>query len=339
MRQALRPLKKLYGETPAENFGPLAIAAMQEHMIKLGWCRTNINKQIVRIRMCFKWGVSKQLIPSSVYEALRTVPALRAGRTEARESQPVKPVAESHAAAIFSFLSPQVQAMVELQALTGMRPGEVCGMRGCEITTPKDKTWHYSPAQHKTAHHGHTRIIDLGPRAREIVARFLKPDLQAHLFSPAEAEATRREKLHAQRTTPQFEGNTPGQIHRRFNGRYTVTNYRKAIQRACDRAFPPPKDLARQRVQANGRKKKATRLESDAEWRKRLGDRWAEVVTWRDKQQFHPHQLRHTAATRWRKEFGADAALVLLGDKTTRMIDVYAEKDREAATRIMEKIG
>jgi hypothetical protein len=30
--------------------------------------------------------------------------------------------------------------MVELQSLTGMRPGEVCIMRGCDITTPKDNT-------------------------------------------------------------------------------------------------------------------------------------------------------------------------------------------------------
>jgi hypothetical protein len=117
MRQALRPLRRLYGETSATKFGPLALKALQQHMIKLGWARTFINRQVNRIRMCFKWGVSQELIPSSVYEALRTVSALAAGRSDARESAPVKPVAAEHAAAIFSFLSPQVQAMVELQAL------------------------------------------------------------------------------------------------------------------------------------------------------------------------------------------------------------------------------
>lgn len=129
--------------------------------------------------MCFTWGVSKEMIPSSVYEALRTVPALSAGRSDAAESAPVKPVAEEHAAAIFSFLSPQIQAMVELQALTGMRPGEVCMMRGCDVTTSEDKTWCFKPSTHKTAHHGHDRVIDLGPQAREPTSVSSPPRAQA----------------------------------------------------------------------------------------------------------------------------------------------------------------
>lgn len=59
----------------------------------------------------------------------------------------------------------------------------------------------------------------------------------------------------------------------------------------------------------------------------------AEVPRW------HPHQLRHTAATSWRREHGPEAALTLLGDKTTRMIDVYAEKDHQTAMRIAAENG
>ena len=244
MRQALRPLRRFYGETPAKKFGPLAMAALQQKMIELGWCRTFINRQINRVRMCFKWGVSKEMIPSSVYEALRTVTALSAGRSDATESEPVKPVAEEHAEAIFAFPSPQIQAMVALQALTGMRPGEVCIMRGCDVTTPKDKTWQFRPGMHKTAHHGHDRVIDLGPQAREIVARFLRPDLQEYLFSPVDAEQARREARAAKRATPLTCGNVAGSNRkggRALGARYTVAAYRRAIQRACERAFPPPK--------------------------------------------------------------------------------------------------
>jgi hypothetical protein len=46
--QAFRPLKKLYGTTPAAEFGPKALRAVQQEMIGLGWCRGNINKQINR---------------------------------------------------------------------------------------------------------------------------------------------------------------------------------------------------------------------------------------------------------------------------------------------------
>lgn len=51
------------------------------------------------------------------------------------------------------------------------------------------------------------------------------------------------------------------------------------------------------------------------------------------------HQLRHLAATNARKEFGAEDALLVLGDKSTRLVDVYAEKDHERAQEVIAKIG
>jgi integrase len=285
------------------------------------------------------------MINASVYEALRAVAGLGEGKTPARETAPVKPVNDNHAEAIFDHLSPQVQAMIELQTLTGMRPGEMCVMRGVDIDTT-GKTWRYRPGKHKTAHHGHERVVDLGPQAREIVAKFLKPDLRAFIFSPADAAEARRQLRHEQRRTPTNCGNAPAvesedvERDREPGDHYTPTSYRRAIARACAEAFPPPKRLQRQRVAANGRKKKATRWETRAEWRKRLGsEAWAELIVWEKKNRFHPHQLRHTAATRWRAEFGAEATLVLLGDRTTRMVDIYGEKDRATSAKIMEKIG
>jgi integrase len=337
-------LRRLYGEKPAADFGPLALKSLRDEMIRLTWCRNVINRQILRIKHVFKWAVGNEMLDAKAYEALRAVEGLRAGKSEARETAKVVPVAESHAQAIFDHLPPQVRALVELQLLTGARPTELCVMRGCDIETG-GKVWRYRPASHKTAHHGHERIIDLGPRAQQIVQKFLKPDTQAHLFCPADAVEAQRQKRQQQRKTPENCDNVAGSNRklrrRRAPGQhYDATSYRRCIARACADAFPPPAHLARARVRANGRKKKATRWETRPEWRKRLGsEAWAELQAWERKYRFHPHQLRHTAATRWRKEFGADAALVLLGDKTTRMIDVYAEKDRETATKIMEKIG
>ena len=51
------------------------------------------------------------------------------------------------------------------------------------------------------------------------------------------------------------------------------------------------------------------------------------------------HQLRHLAATNARKEFGAEAALLVLGDKSTSMADLYAEKDHARAQEVIAKIG
>jgi integrase len=73
--------------------------------------------------------------------------------------------------------------MVQLQALTGMRPDEVCSMRKGDIDTT-GKLWTYKPARHKTAHHGIDRTIYLGPKAQAVVAPFLGPNLSEYLFSP-----------------------------------------------------------------------------------------------------------------------------------------------------------
>ena len=71
--------------------------------------------------------------------------------------------------------------MIELQLLTGMRPGEVTIMRGCDIDMT-GTVWTYRPERHKTQRFGHARVIDFGPRAQEVVKPFLGADVWAYLF-------------------------------------------------------------------------------------------------------------------------------------------------------------
>jgi integrase len=123
------------------------------------------------------------------------------GRTEAPEGEPVRPVPEEHVAAVLPHLFRQVKAMVELQTLTGMRPGEVCVMRTCDVDR-SGRLWTYKPGSHKTAYRSHERTVYIGPKAQRVLEPFLKPELQAHVFSPAEAEVERRAKLIVGRTTP-----------------------------------------------------------------------------------------------------------------------------------------
>src|SRR5262249_54986833 len=91
-KDSLRPLRELYGHTLARDFGPLALKAVRQKMIDSGLSRGVINQRVGKIKRCFKWGVSEQLVSSSVYEALRTVAGLQAGRSAARECPPVEPV-------------------------------------------------------------------------------------------------------------------------------------------------------------------------------------------------------------------------------------------------------
>jgi hypothetical protein len=123
-RYSLRPLKELYGGLPVNEFRPLKLEAVRQRMLDAGWCRTVINRRVWRIVRMFKWGVSKELVTESVYNALATVGSLAKGRTDAKESAPVKPVPEAHVMAILPQVLPPVAAMLELQLVTGMRPGE-----------------------------------------------------------------------------------------------------------------------------------------------------------------------------------------------------------------------
>jgi integrase len=185
-RLALRPLKELYGRTRAADFGPLALKSVRDRMLGLGWCRTVVNRNVLRVRQMFRWAVGNELVPSSVYEALKAVPGLRRGYSTARESDPVRPVPDEYVDALKPHVSKQVWAIIELQRLTGMRSGEVLIMRGCDLDMTGE-LWLYTPSSHKTEHHGHSRVIELGPKAQKIVEPFLKQNLQAFLFSPADA--------------------------------------------------------------------------------------------------------------------------------------------------------
>jgi integrase len=154
LRYALRPLRELYGMTPAREFGPAALKAVRQAMIESGLCRNEVNRRIRRIVRVFKWGVEYELVTSEVHQGLKAVAGLRAGRSEAREREPVRPVEDDRVEAIRPHVSRQVWAMIELQWLTGMRPGEVGLMRTAELDT-SGAIWSYTPSSHKTEHHGH----------------------------------------------------------------------------------------------------------------------------------------------------------------------------------------
>ena len=332
IKLALGFVRRLYGSTPAAQFGPLALKAVRQAMVDAGWSRNYVNAQVSRIRRMFAWGVENEMVPGSVHLALRAVAGLRKGKCAARESEGVRAVPEAHVYAIKDHVNDRVWAMIELQMITGMRPGEVCIMRTGDIDTT-GKLWVYTPHRHKTEHHGHVREIYLGPRAQAIVAPFLKTDLQAFIFSPSEAEAARREKLHAERKTPLSCGNRPGSNRVRSPGRrpgdsYDVPTYRRAIERACDKAWPPPAPLC----QAED--------ETRDQWRKRLTkEQRAALAKWRAEHRWHPHQVRHRAGTDFRKTYGLEAAQCLLGHKTLTAAQIYAEKNVATAKQIMAEVG
>ena len=54
---------------------------------------------------------------------------------------------------------------------------------------------------------------------------------------------------------------------------------------------------------------------------------------------WHPHRLRHNAATALRKEFGLEIARIVLGHRTPDVTHLYAEIDEKKAIDIMLRVG
>jgi integrase len=224
---SLRPLAHLYGHTPAREFGPLALKAVRKLMVdgyehpkygsQPGLSRGVINQRVGRVRRVFKWAVENELVPPSVLQGLQAVCGLQQGRSQARETEPVKPVPEAFAEAVLPHVRPPVAAMIRLQLVTGMRPGEVVIMRAIDLDMTGE-VWLYRPGSdkgthgaHKTGHRGQHRIIPVGPRGQEIIRQWLKPDLYAYLFSPRETMDALRLKQRQERKTKV----QPSQMNRR----------------------------------------------------------------------------------------------------------------------------
>lgn len=243
VRDAVRPLRALYGHTPAPDFGAAALKAVRRAMLDAGLCRNTINGRLGKLRSLFRWATEERLIPAGVLHEIASVKALRRGRDGVRETEPVGPVPAEHVAAVLPHLPATIRAMVQLQALSGMRPGEVTAMRGADLDRSGD-VWTYSPREHKGDYLGHARPIFLGPRAQEILRPWLVDDPSAYLFSPAAAVEARNASRRAARKTPL----TPSQRARKrkrdpkrpARGRYDKNAYGQAVARACVKAGIPP---------------------------------------------------------------------------------------------------
>jgi integrase len=228
-----------------------------------------------------------------------------------------------------------VRAMVTLQILTGMRPGEVVRLRAIDVQ--KSNTgWLYRPPRHKTKSKGKSRVIHIGPRARAILEPLLPADAEAFVFSPSRALADyNARRAHVGPRPPahdparrQARRRGRGAAPRVFDEHYTVAAYRTAIRRACERVWPLPAHLAR----CPG--------ESAEAWQARVGpEAWLEVVAWRHKHLLHPHQLRHSFATRIGNRYGEEEAQVLLGHSRLQTTAIYVQRDIRRGRRIIEQVG
>jgi integrase len=364
IRQAIKVVRELYGHTPAKDFGPLSLRACQDAMIAKGWSRESINRQSIRIRAMFKWAASRELLPAAIFQALQTVEGLRKGRSSAKERPPVLPVPDNIVEKTLAHLPDVPAAMVRLQRLTGMRPQEVVELRSVDIDMTDPTCWVFRPHRHKCEHHDRERVVFIGPKAIEVLKPFIGLDISGYVFSPRRSEAQRNAERREARKTPLYGSHVTHQVkkettrpRRTLGDRYSVGTYRQAIHRGCDAAFPHPtlaplaiKDLSpgdreRYRELRWSSRDRSLPLEHRQQIKAAMDDllmpreQRTQLEAWQKAHHWHPNRLRHSAATRLRREFGLDVAKAVLGHSSVMPTQVYAEQDQAAAADAMRRIG
>ncbi len=166
------------------------------------------------------------------------------------------------------------------------------------------RVWIYRPRTHKVEHHGMDRVVPLGPEAQRALEPFLRLDREASLFSPKEAEQERRAEQRRRRKTKVWRSHSNKARRKRRRGSGSkVQNLRPWYDTDSYR-----RAIARACEKAG------------------IG-RWS------------PNQLRHSAATRIRKEMGIEVAQAVLGHRSVETTQVYAEVNLKSAVEAMERLG
>ena len=203
--------------------------------------RSGINRLVAAAMQVMRWGRTRGLVPKIVWADIAVLEPLKRGEVGDRpeKGRPRRAVTAEEAEKVAACASPQIAAMIRLQSLTGMRPGEVCAMRWGDIQKspiPGDVTgsWIYLVPNGKTAHHGHVTRYVLPPAAQRVLEQFPALPL-ASIFSPASAMTERRTRLRAARKNKvqpsqrQRDADAP----RDYASRWGLNEYRHAVERAC----------------------------------------------------------------------------------------------------------
>lgn len=305
IRSAFVPLLEIHGNTAAKAFGPKALREVRAKMIELGWVRDSINKQVNRIRAMYKWAVSHEKLEPDTLAKLKTVETLGRGRSKAPESKPVEPISDYWVAATLPFMSPTAALMVRVQRVGGMRPSDVCRMKGREI----DRTgeiWLYRPPVHKNAYRDQPRVCAIPPSVQADLLPLLdNPD--AYVFSPKDSLVHKRHRLREARKSKV----QPSQAKRKesvsptVRDHYDTGTYRNAIKYGISRA----NKAARAAAKKDGREP-------------------ALVPDWT------PNRLRHTAADEAERILGPIAAQRLLGHANLSTTEIYLSQHVAELVRV-----
>lgn len=187
VRRAFAAVTELYGARPAHEFGPAALIACRERYVASGAGRGHVNALVGYVRHGWRWLAARELVPAERALALSCVAGLRAGETKAPEGRKVPPAEPGDVARTLPYLCPAAADLVRLLLVTGMRPGEACLVRPCDVERPwrtvgRVPVWLYRLDRHKGTWRGLLRWVVLGPKAQAVLAPYLGGPANAFCF-------------------------------------------------------------------------------------------------------------------------------------------------------------
>lgn len=226
---ATAPLLALFEDSPIAGFTIDEMALYRARLIGSGLAAKTINTYCEIVRRMFKWAARSRLAPPTLWMELKALEGVRNGIDVPARPRVVPPRLDAVRAAQGLLRAPN-RAMIDVQLLTGMRPGEVCGLRPCDLhragpvdlggvevmagptVLPDGRTvdvWLYvvPPHVNKTEHRSRPRVVPIGPAAQQVLSPWL-----------ARCPASREVFINLQ------------------GRRFAVDGYRLNVAHACDRA-------------------------------------------------------------------------------------------------------
>lgn len=181
VKLAIEALVRLYGDTAAEDFTRAefkTVRGVWETSVNRHGrrnTRVTVNMMADTVRGCFLWGAREGIVPAVVMTEIDIVGHLPRGRCGLDDPDPIPPAPEDAVEAVLAIAEPPLAAMIRIQRLTGMRPGEICGLRKKHLVM-EGTVWRYNvPASvNKTVHRGKTRTVWIGPQAQAILTPYLE---------------------------------------------------------------------------------------------------------------------------------------------------------------------
>lgn len=217
---AVRELLALYGDKRTSEFSKADLEAVRQAMIDRRLSRGVVNKRVNKILRIFVWGTDdgRELAPVAVAATLKLIRRLEAHRSPAKDYAPVVGVDPKLVLRAADAANEVIAAMVKLQLLTGMRPGEVCGLRKQMVKQIEGQWVADYGIEHKMAYRKQSRIVSLGPKSMTLLKDWLAkcPSEESYVFRPTDQKGSR------------------GKLKR-----FTRYGYRESIRWACRKAGIP----------------------------------------------------------------------------------------------------